>query len=278
MASWRGPFAPIEYEGVTYGLRVHEFRRFADLPARTPERLEVALDIHEAETGDLELLRSNGWHLADPAVEAADPWAYRDYVQRSKGELMIAKNMYVASRSGWVSDRSICYLASGRPVVAQDTGISDLYPVGEGLLTFDDAGRGRAALEDVSERLRPPLRRCASTRRGTLRLERRDRGGCSASLGYPSPGDVERGNHGGERAAGASAGVRRLNWGCGEHPEPGWLNSDVKDVPGIDIVADVRTGLPLETGSIDYITSIHALPELPYSGPRARPSPSCAAC
>ena len=67
-----------------------------------------------------------------------------------------------------------------------------------------------------------------------------------------------------ESARPASAGVRRLNWGCGEHPEPGWLNSDVKDVPGIDIVADVRTGLPLETGSIDYITSIHALPELPY--------------
>ena len=68
-----------------------------------------------------------------------------------------------------------------------------------------------------------------------------------------------------ERARPASAGVRRLNWGCGEHPEPGWLNSDVKDVPGIDIVADVRTGLPLETESIDYITSIHALPELPYA-------------
>ena len=110
----------------------------------------MALDIHEAETGDLELLRSNGWHLADPAEEAADPWAYRDYVQRSKGELMIAKNMYVASRSGWLSDRSICYLASGRPVVAQDTGISELYPVGEGLLAFDDPDEAAAALEEVS--------------------------------------------------------------------------------------------------------------------------------
>jgi len=67
-----------------------------------------------------------------------------------------------------------------------------------------------------------------------------------------------------ESAPPAPAGVRRLNWGCGEHPEPGWLNSDIKDVPGIDVVADVRAGLPLETGSIDYITSIHALPELPY--------------
>jgi hypothetical protein len=150
VASWRGPFAPIEYEGVTYGLRVHEFRRFADLPGRTPERLEVALNIHEADGGDLELLHSNGWHLADPAKEAADPWAYRDYVQRSKGELMIAKGMYVTSRSGWLSDRSICYLASGRPVVAQDTGISELYPVGEGLLAFDDPDGAAAALEEVS--------------------------------------------------------------------------------------------------------------------------------
>jgi len=67
-----------------------------------------------------------------------------------------------------------------------------------------------------------------------------------------------------ESARPTPAGVSRLNWGCGEHPEPGWLNSDVKDVPGIDIVADVRTGLPLADDSIDYITSIHALPELPY--------------
>lgn len=150
VASWRGPFGPIEYEGVTYGLRVHEFRRFADLPRRTPEPLEVALDIHEAETADLALLRSNGWRLADPAREAADPWAYRAYVQRSKGELMIAKNMYVASRSGWLSDRSICYLASGRPVVAQDTGISELYPVGTGLLTFTEPEEAAAALARVA--------------------------------------------------------------------------------------------------------------------------------
>jgi predicted SAM-dependent methyltransferase len=68
-----------------------------------------------------------------------------------------------------------------------------------------------------------------------------------------------------ESALPAPPGVRRLNWGCGEHPEPGWLNSDIKDAPGIDIVADVRAGLPLETDSIDYIVSIHALPELPYT-------------
>ena len=150
VASWRGPFAPIEYEGVTYGLRVHEFRRFATLPGRSAEEFEVALDIHEAETADLELLDANGWRLADPAIVAGDPWAYRDYVRSSKAELMVAKGMYVKSRSGWVSDRSICYLASGRPVVAQETGFSELYPTGSGLLSFDDLESAAAAVEEVA--------------------------------------------------------------------------------------------------------------------------------
>lgn len=58
--------------------------------------------------------------------------------------------------------------------------------------------------------------------------------------------------------------IRRLNWGCGMYPDPGWINSDVKEGPGIDISCDVREGLPLEDASIDYVTSIHAFPELPY--------------
>jgi predicted SAM-dependent methyltransferase len=58
--------------------------------------------------------------------------------------------------------------------------------------------------------------------------------------------------------------MNRLNWGCGGHVAPGWINSDIKDEPGIDLVCDIREGLPLETGSIDYAVSIHALPEFPY--------------
>lgn len=145
VGSWRGPFGPIEFEGVTYGLRVHEFRRFAELPRRVAEPLEIALDIDEADAGDVELLRSAGWTLRDPREVASDPWRYRSYVQESRAELMVAKNMYVQSRSGWFSDRSICYLASGRPVLAQDTGFSLHHPVGEGLLAFstlDDAVDG----------------------------------------------------------------------------------------------------------------------------------------
>lgn len=58
--------------------------------------------------------------------------------------------------------------------------------------------------------------------------------------------------------------IKRLNWGCGLGPEPGWLNSDRKDGPGIDLSCDIRAGLPLDSGSIDYAVSIHALPEVPY--------------
>ncbi|MGH9021970.1 MAG: hypothetical protein ACRDV9_02540 [Acidimicrobiia bacterium] len=150
VCSWRGPNGPVEYLGTTYGLRVHEFRKFADLPRRTRARLEIALDIGEADRRDIALLESNGWCLADPATVAADPWAYRAYIAASGAELMVAKNMYVTSRSGWFSDRSGCYLASGRPVVAQDTGLEGLYPIGLGLVTFSTPEEALHAIEEVS--------------------------------------------------------------------------------------------------------------------------------
>jgi hypothetical protein len=137
VGAWRGPFGPVEFEGETYGLRVHEFRKFAQLPQLVSAHLEIALDIAAAESRDLELLRDGGWELEDPARVAGDPLAYRGYVQGSGAEFMVAKNMYVRSRGGWFSDRSICYLASGKPVVAEETGFSERYPTGEGLLSFE---------------------------------------------------------------------------------------------------------------------------------------------
>jgi glycosyltransferase involved in cell wall biosynthesis len=80
---------------------------------------------------------------------AGDPWAYRDYVAASAAEFMVAKNLYVETRGGWVSDRSVCYLATGRPVVAQDTGLPEHYPRGEGLLLFSTVEEARAAVEEV---------------------------------------------------------------------------------------------------------------------------------
>lgn len=136
IGAWRGPYDPIVFGGRTYGLRVHEFRRFAPLPRLARADFEMALDIDRNEDADLETLRANGWSLVDPRRVAADPWTYRDYIRASGAEFMVAKNMYVATRSGWFSDRSLCYLASGRPVLAQDTGLGPHVPLGEGLVAF----------------------------------------------------------------------------------------------------------------------------------------------
>ena len=149
VVSWRGPFGPVDYDGRRYGLRVHEFRRFLELPAQTGERFEVALDIDDGDRADAESLERHGWMLADPRVVAGDPWRYRDYVRRSAAELMIAKNLYVDTRSGWFSDRSACYLASGRPALVQDTGLEGLLPLGEGLLAFSDPAEATAAVKEV---------------------------------------------------------------------------------------------------------------------------------
>ncbi|MEY2434166.1 MAG: hypothetical protein QOC92_3891 [Acidimicrobiaceae bacterium] len=150
VVSWRGPFAPVEFEGETYGLRVHEFRRFLELPAKTGEPFELALDIHPDEADDLVRLSESAWNLVDPRVVAGDPHTYRDYVQRSGAELMIAKNLYVRSRSGWFSDRSACYLAAGRAVVAQNTGLDDWLPSGDGLLLFDSLDEAIDAVKAVA--------------------------------------------------------------------------------------------------------------------------------
>jgi hypothetical protein len=149
VARWRGAYGPIDFEGRRYGLRAHEFRRFASLPRRTGARFELALDIHPEETPDLDLLRAEGWPLTDPARIARTPAAYRTYIEGSAAELMVAKGMYVESRGGWFSERSICYLATGRPVLAQDTGLGELYPVGEGLLTYGTLEEAIAGVESI---------------------------------------------------------------------------------------------------------------------------------
>jgi hypothetical protein len=149
IASWRGPFGPVEYQGKTYGLRAHEFRKFVALPRQSGARFQVALDIHPADGKDVALLRNNGWEFADPRVVAGAPWSYQAYIHGSRAEFTVAKNMYVATRSGWFSDRSICYLASGKPVLAQDTGLTALYPTGRGLLTFTTPEEAAAGVTEI---------------------------------------------------------------------------------------------------------------------------------
>jgi hypothetical protein len=150
IGAWRGPNGPVEFDGVRYGLRCHELRRFVGVPGRcTHSKFEMALDIHPADAKDIATLRENGWSLVDPKAVAGDPDAYRRYVAGSKAEFMVPKEMYVATNSGLLSDRSVYYLASGRPVLARDTGIRDLYPTGEGLLTFSTPDEAVAGADSI---------------------------------------------------------------------------------------------------------------------------------
>ena len=146
IGNWRG-YGSIEYRGALYGQKAHSFRRFMALPQHSRERFQPALSIHPAEAMDLDALRANGWDLVDPASVAGTPDAYRTFIQRSKGEIGVAKSGYVESQCGWFSDRSVCYLASGRPVVAQNTGFDRRLPVGDGLFAFRTLEEAAAAID-----------------------------------------------------------------------------------------------------------------------------------
>jgi hypothetical protein len=136
VGNWRG-YGSVEHDGRFYGQKAHSLRELMALPKVTAERFLLAMAIHPDEVSDLTSLSENGWDLVDPLAVAGTPSLYREFVQHSKGEFGVAKSGYVKSRCGWFSDRSICYLASGRPVIAQDTGFSQHLPVGEGLLPFE---------------------------------------------------------------------------------------------------------------------------------------------
>lgn len=136
IASWRGPYGPVEYAGTTFGLKVHEFRKFVELPERIAQSVELALDIHPGDQKDLDLLRRHGWQIADPARVVPDPLSFRSYVQSSGAEFSVAQGVYVQTGSGWFSDRTTRYLATGRPALVQDTGFSRTYPTGDGLIPF----------------------------------------------------------------------------------------------------------------------------------------------
>lgn len=149
VASWRGPYGRVEHAGVTYGLKAHQFRQVMALPRQVAATFEVALDIHPAEHRDLAALRQNGWRVIDPGEVASDPARFRDYVQRSAAEFSVSQGIYVETNSGWFSDRTVRYLASGKPALVQDTGFSRHYPVGEGLLPFRSLAEACAGAERV---------------------------------------------------------------------------------------------------------------------------------
>ena len=126
------------------GNKDQEFVKFIDLPSRAPQRFELAIN------GPQQLLRQHGWDTVDAMVVSRTPAAYRDFIHGSKAEFGVAKHTYVASRSGWFSDRTECYLASGRPALVQDTGWTAHLPSGDGLLAFSTPEEALAGIDAIN--------------------------------------------------------------------------------------------------------------------------------
>jgi hypothetical protein len=149
VGNWRG-YGSIQHGGVHFGQKAHSLRQFISVPTRTREHFVLALAIHHDEVKDLAALADHGWCLVDPARVAASPDDYQAFIQSSKAEFGVAKSGYVAAQCGWFSDRSVCYLASGRPVLAQDTGLAGVLPTGDGLLTFSTEDEAVAGIEAIA--------------------------------------------------------------------------------------------------------------------------------
>jgi hypothetical protein len=148
IASWENKGKDIAYDGVTYQWSKHvNFVRFLDLPHRVPQRFQLAMDPGDA--GVTARLRAAGWELTDPQPISGDIDTYRDFVLGSRGEFTVAKDIYVRPRSGWFSDRSVCYLAAGKPVVTQDTGFGKFVRTGMGLLAYATMEEAVDALERI---------------------------------------------------------------------------------------------------------------------------------
>jgi hypothetical protein len=149
ISHWYGsPHKTLEWEGQSFEWRKDQlFRRYLELPARSPWPLELALRGFDDWVRDD--LTDRGWRVAT-AGQIDPPDLYRGYIRASAGEFTIAKAQYTQLRTGWFSDRSVCYLAAGRPVVTEDTGFSRNLPCGDGLFAFADTDGALAALEAIN--------------------------------------------------------------------------------------------------------------------------------
>ena len=149
IADWRGSQDAV-FEGVYYGGKRDEFIRFLNVPLEVQPRIELALFISQREYKDLGLLAQHKWHIEDPVFWAGDPHSYREFIQFSRAEFSVAKHGYVQSNSGWISDRTVCYLASGKPALVQSTGFEGRLPTGKGLLTFRTVEEAIAGIQAIN--------------------------------------------------------------------------------------------------------------------------------
>ena len=148
ISSWRQADRDVEWQGELYTWsKHHQFLRFLDLPSRTAQVLELAL---AGDADAVQLLRGHGWRVLVACNLSKSIGSYHDYIVDSRGEFTVAKDQYARLRSGWFSDRSACYLAAGRPVVTQDTGFGNIFPVGKGLFAFNSMDEILAAFEAIN--------------------------------------------------------------------------------------------------------------------------------
>ena len=159
VASWRGPYGSITHGSQTHGPKAHQFRKWISLPEKCAQIFEVALDIHPSETAAVDLLRSHGWKVVDPRTHAGDPETFRQYVRNSGAEFSFAHEVYVDTCSGWFGDRTVRYLASGKPALIQNTGFASQIPTGEGLVCFTTVGEAIAGVESIYRDYRRHCRR-----------------------------------------------------------------------------------------------------------------------
>lgn len=146
VASWEPTEKGPVINGVMYRGKSAEFTRLMNLPQRSPLPLELAM----SGRAPVDQMKAAGWHFKDPGEISATPWLYRSYLADSLAEWSVAKNAYAASRSGWFSCRSACYLALGVPVIVQDTGFTHAIPSGEGVLAFTTLDEAVAAIEQIA--------------------------------------------------------------------------------------------------------------------------------
>ena len=149
IGNYRQEGTDAELDGETYYWSKHiEWEKFIGLPRLTPQPFELAMMPEEP---DRSHLRTHGWRLTDPFRMSLDVFGtYPDFIRGSRAEFTVAKDMNVRLRSGWFSERDACYLASGKPVVAQDTGFGRVYPCGEGLFAFTTCGEALEAIEAIN--------------------------------------------------------------------------------------------------------------------------------
>jgi len=149
IATWHNRGKDMCFRGDTYHWSKHfNFLHLIDLPLRTAQELELAVEIDEP--AERAAFKRNGWVLTNPLAVSRDIDVYHEYICGSRGEFTASKDVVTRTRSGWFSDRSVCYLAAGKPVVTQETAFSKYIPTGRGLFAFSSSEEALAALEVIN--------------------------------------------------------------------------------------------------------------------------------